>query len=310
MNNNNNNNTLNNYIDENHWFSEKEVMWPGQQMSLKVKKELLNIKSEYQHIQVFDSETYGRVLVLDGVIQLTERDEHAYQEMLAHVALFSHTNPKKILIIGGGDGGILREVLRHDCVEEITMVELDEKVIEVAKQYFQESTCTHNFIDPRLNLIIGDGAAFLQKSKPNSYDVVLVDSSDPVGPASVLFENDFYNSINNSLSPGGIMCNQGECIWLHLELIKEVFTHSKKIFAETRYFYTTVPTYPSGQIGFILNRKKILKTDDVLNENNKLHVPMRKPDAKTNKLLSYYTPEIHSASFVLPKFAQDVFDKI
>ena len=106
------------------------------------------------------------------------------------------------------------------------------------------------------------------------------------------------------------MCNQGECIWLHIRINKYICYTFKEKFCETRYFYTTVPTYPSGQIGFILNRKKKLKTDDVLNENNKLHVSLRKPDAKTNKLLSYYTPEIHSAEFVLPKFAQDVFDKI
>jgi spermidine synthase len=277
-------------------------MWPGQRFSLKVKEELVNKQSAFQKIQVFNTETYGRMLVLDGVIQLTERDEFSYQEMLTHVPLFAHAKPSRVLIVGGGDGGILREVLKHPCVEHVTMVEIDGGVIDVAKEYFRDSTCTHNFSDTRLKLIVGDGAAFLKdECPPNSFDIVLVDSSDPVGPASVLFENSFYKSIHRSLAPGGIMCNQGECLWLHLDLINDVLTFSKTLFEESRYFYTTVPTYPSGQIGFILNRKS---NGPKRLEIATLHKPARVPEIDLSSKLRYYTPTVHAAAFVLPKFAE------
>ena len=240
---------------DNTWFREKEVMWPGQSMSLRVKELIHEEKSLFQHIQIFESQTYGRVLVLDGVIQLTERDEFSYQESLVHTSLFSHPNPKRVLLIGGGDGGMLREICKHPGVEEIVMVEIDESVVNVSKTYFADTMATA-FTDPRVTLIIGDGAKYVQEHAGDNFDALLVDSSDPVGPASVLFENTFYTNCSKTLGPGGIMCNQGECVWLHLDIIKPVLDHCRKCFAESGYFYCTVPTYPSGQIGFILARKE------------------------------------------------------
>ena len=202
------------------WFSESEVMWPGQAMSLKVDKVLYEGRSDFQDILVFKSATYGNVLVLDGAIQLTERDEYAYQEMIAQIPLHCHPDPKSVLIVGGGDGGVLREVCRHSTVQKIVMCEIDAKVCDVAKQFFASSTATA-FGDPRVELVHADAAQFV-KDKRDEYDVVIVDSSDPIGPAETLFQPAFYQGLKQAMRPGAIMCNQGECVWLHLELIGQV----------------------------------------------------------------------------------------
>jgi spermidine synthase len=236
------------------------------------------------------------MLVLDGVIQLTERDEFSYQEMLAHSALFSHPEPRRVLIIGGGDGGILREVCRHSVVREIVQVEIDAGVIQASKQFFKDSMgCS--FDDPRLNLIVGDGAAYV-KGCADAFDAILVDSSDPIGPAAVLFEGPFYQACHNALKPGGVMCNQGECMWLHLDLIGESLQMCHTMFSEASYLYTSVPTYPSGQIGFLLCRKKGGSSSSMLSE------PLRQPAEEMQAQLRYYSPSTHRAAFVLPEFAR------
>lgn len=160
------------------WFSESEVMWPGQAMSLKVEEVLFEGRSDFQDVLVFRSSTYGTVLVLDGVIQVTERDEHAYQEMIAHIPLHCHPDPKNVLIVGGGDGGVLREVCRHSGVQRVTMCEIDKVVVDVAKKYLGNSTATA-FDDPRVTLVHADAAEYV-KDQAGMYDVVIVDSSDPV----------------------------------------------------------------------------------------------------------------------------------
>ena len=299
------------------WFAESEVMWPGQRFSLKVKRDgvLHRSRSKFQDILVFQSETYGKVLVLDGVIQLTERDEFAYQEMIAHLPLFAHAEPKRVCIVGGGDGGVLREVARHSCVEVIDMCEIDEQVVAVAKEHFSDSTAT-SFDDPRLTLVHADAAAYLKaivdgkgdssdpaiaaalkrrSSQWPGYDVIIVDSSDPVGPAETLFAPAFYDSMKAALAPNGIVCTQGECLWLHLPLIAKVVTACRATFPSVEYAYTTVPTYPSGQIGFVL-----CSLDD---GERALIRPTRAPTSQLQKLLRYYNPDVHAASFILPEFA-------
>lgn len=157
------------------WFHERGVLWPGQAMSLKVKQVLDHHRSKFQDILVFESENHGNVLVLDGVIQVTERDEHAYQEMIAHLPLFAHPNPKKVLVIGGGDGGVLREVAKHPGVEEIVECEIDEGVISVSKKYLP--TLAKGYDDPRVSVQIMDGAKFLEENQ-ETFDVIITDSSD------------------------------------------------------------------------------------------------------------------------------------
>ncbi|CAH9087813.1 unnamed protein product, partial [Cuscuta epithymum] len=159
------------------WFSEISPMWPGEAHSLKVESVLFKGKSDYQDVLVFQSSTYGKVLVLDGVIQLTERDECAYQEMIAHLPLCSIQNPKKVLVIGGGDGGVLREVSRHSSVVQIDICEIDKMVVDVSKQFFSDVAVGYE--DSRVNLHIGDGVQFLKNVTEGTYDAIIVDSSDP-----------------------------------------------------------------------------------------------------------------------------------
>lgn len=273
------------------WFHERGELWPGQAMSLQVKKVLDHFRSDFQDILVFESENHGNVLVLDGVIQVTERDEFSYQEMITHIPMFAHPNPKRVLVIGGGDGGVIREVAKHPGVEEIVECEIDEGVIIVSKKYLP--TLAAGYDDPRVTVQIMDGAKFMDENQ-DSFDVIITDSSDPIGPASVLFETPFYNAMYKSLREGGIVCTQGECMWLHLHLIKPLVDSIGQTFSSVEYAYTTIPTYPSGQIGFIVASKG----------RTTCQVPDRKPDSAFLKGLKYYTSDIHQAAFVLPAFCK------
>lgn len=260
-------------------------------MSLKVEKVIDHHRSDFQDVLVFESSNHGTVLVLDGVIQVTERDEFSYQEMIAHIPLFAHPNPKKVLVIGGGDGGVLREIARHPGVEEIVICEIDKDVIEVSKKYLP--SLAKGYEDPRVKTFVMDGAKFMADNQ-DSFDVIITDSSDPVGPASVLFETPFYNAMYGSLREGGIVCTQGECMWLHLDLIKPLIASISKTFSTVEYAYTTIPTYPSGQIGFIIATRG----------GSSCKKPVRAADKAILKDLKYYTSEIHEAAFVLPAFAK------
>jgi spermidine synthase len=273
------------------WFHERGELWKGQAMSLKVKKVLDHHRSDFQDILVFESESHGNVLVLDGVIQVTERDEFSYQEMIAHIPLYAHPNPKRVLVIGGGDGGVLREVAKHPGVEEIVECEIDEGVITVSKKYLP--SLAKGYDDPRVTVRVMDGAKFMDENQ-DSFDVIITDSSDPIGPASVLFETPFYNAMYKSLREGGIVCTQGECMWLHLSLIRPLMDSISKTYQSVEYAYTTIPTYPSGQIGFIVATKG----------RSSCKKPERKPSDEVQKGLQYYSSELHEAAFVLPIFAK------
>lgn len=279
------------------WFMEKGELWPGQAMSLEVEEVLHHCMSKFQDILVFKSKSYGKVFVLDGVIQFTERDEFAYQEMIAHLPLFSHPNPKSVLVVGGGDGGVLREVLKHPTVEKAVLCEIDEKVIEVSKTYFP--AMASSFKDDRVKVNIMDGAKYMEEHQ-GEYDVIITDSSDPIGPAKALFELPFYEAMHGCLNDGGVICTQGECMWLHLDLIQPLMAACKRIFPIVEYGYTTIPTYPSGQIGFILCGK---------GRNGSFREPIRKPSAEMMDTLRYYNPSIHTAAFVLPTFASKAMER-
>lgn len=207
------------------------------------------------------------------------------------VQMFAHPNPKKVLCIGGGDGGVLREIAKHDGVEEIVICEIDKDVIEASQKYLP--TLSQGFNDPRVKVHIYDGAKFMEENK-DSFDVIITDSSDPIGPASVLFETPFYNAMHGSLRDGGIVCTQGECMWLHLNLIKPLIDSISRTYSTVEYAYTTIPTYPSGQIGFIVATKN----------RESCRVPARQPEPAQQAIMNYYTPEIHQAAFVLPAFAK------
>lgn len=210
-----------------------------------------------------------------------------YQEMIAHLPLASHPDPKKVLVIGGGDGGVVREALKHNTVEQVVLCDIDEAVIRVSKQYLPHMSSI--FSDPRVTVFIGDGFQFL-KEHTQTYDVIITDSSDPVGPAHTLFEKPYFQLLHDALREGGAISTQGECLWLHLPLIKELNTFTKTIFPTVEYAYTTIPTYPSGQIGFVLCSKDA--------QRNMAHAVRDVPGCR------YWNKEIHAAAFVLPEFGR------
>lgn len=265
-------------------------MWEGIAISLKVDELLYSKKSRFQQIDLYQTRSHGRMLVLDGIIQLTERDEFSYQEMMAHLPLFSHPHPENVLVIGGGDGGVLREINRHPDVCCIDFCEIDEEVITVSKQFLPTLAC--GFDDPRVCVHIKDGAAFVREH-PNCYDVIIVDSSDPVGPGEALFENQFYQDLKHALKPGGLIATQGESFFLHPDWVEKLMGITRSLFPIHAYANIIVPTYTGGHIGICLGSL-----------GPKLVAPARPVPQVLQSQLKYYSPGMHSAAFVLPYFAE------
>ncbi|KAF2171189.1 hypothetical protein M409DRAFT_63563 [Zasmidium cellare ATCC 36951] len=276
------------------WFREISDMWPGQAMTLKVNQVVHHEKSKYQDVLIFESSDYGMVLVLDNVIQCTERDEFSYQEMITHLGMFSHPNPKKVLVIGGGDGGVLREVVKHESVEEAILCDIDEAVIRLSKKYLPGMSV--GFQHPNVKVHVGDGFKFLEDYK-DTFDVIITDSSDPEGPAESLFQKPYFELLHGALREGGIITTQGsENLWLHLSLIENLKKQVKTVFPIAEFAWTTIPTYPSGQIGFLVCSK---------DGSRDVKKPLRTlKEAEEDKLFKYYSAKVHEAAFVLPKFAE------
>jgi spermidine synthase len=284
-------------VVKNGWFTELSTMWPGMGLSLKVKEVLYKGRSDFQDVCVFESESFGTVLLLDGVIQATTRDEFSYQEMITHVPLCSLPNPpKKVLVVGGGDGGVLREMARHPSIEEIHIAEIDGMVPETSKKYLPQMSV--GFDDPRVQVHICDGIKYVEDTPENTFDAIIVDSSDPVGPAEVLFQKPFFDALHKAIKPGGIVCTQAESLWLHLPIIKSLANMCAEVFqgGSISYCYTTIPTYPSGQIGMMVCSKA---------PESGAPLDPRTPRQPCPADCKYYTPEVHTSSFALPKFAKD-----
>ncbi len=277
------------------WFSELSDMWPGKALSIQLKEEICHVTSEYQDIRLFDTVSSGKMLILDGMIQFTEYDEFAYQEMMTHVAMFSHPAPERVLVIGGGDGGILRELGKHDIVKEIDICEIDEEVINICRKYVPSLSC--GFDDSRVNVHVADGSEFI-KSRNGYYDVIIVDSSDPIGPGEALFEREFYVGMKQALKPDGIIATQGESFFLHQEVFKNLIGVVSSLFPICGYSFMLVPTYPGGNIGVCLGSMKY-----------PVDIPARKPTREQQDKFIYYTHELHKASAVLPAFGRKLFEE-
>jgi spermidine synthase len=274
------------------WFAEvSDEMWPGQAFCLAIAKTVFRGKSEFQDISILESTTYGTVLILDGVIQATTRDEHAYQETLAHTPMHLVKEAKRALVIGGGDGGILRELAKYPELEEIHICELDSMVIETCRKYLPQTAC--GFDDPRVTIHIEDGFTFLARNakEENFFDVIVSDLSDPVGPAQAIFTENFLELVSLAMTPNGAAVMQGESMWLHIPLINKLVSGGKKIFKDCKYASMSIPSYPGGQIGALVYTK---------DAKVKVDKPVRVVSKDLKARLRYYSTDLHSAQFVLP----------
>lgn len=275
------------------WFD--EALYTGFRQSHQIERVIYEGRSKFQSVKVFDSARFGRVLALDDIVQTTERDEFVYHEMMAHLPIIAHGKARQVLIIGGGDGGILEEVLKHKSVERCTIVEIDDKVVEVAKQYFT-SICGKAFKDKRTNLVIGDGAKWVAETDER-YDVVIVDSSDPIGPATVLFDSPFYRGCRRVLKRGGIMVNQNGVPLMQGDEITLTHRHLKRIFPHTGYYVIAVPTYVCGFMALGWS------SDVDIAAAKPAAIAKRVAAAKLKKL-KYYNADIHLGAFALPSYVR------
>jgi len=272
------------------WITEQQT--EDLRISFRVKKTIHEETTAYQELSVVDTYAYGRLLMLDNCVMTTLKDEFVYHEMISLVALNTHPNPENVLVIGGGDGGSIREVIKHPRVKKATLVEIDARVIEASRQYLPEIAVALQ--DPDVRVIIDDGIKHVQESK-NKYDVILIDSTDPVGPAVGLFAPEFYKNVYEALREDGIMVAQTESPFLGQELIKRIHGDLKNIYPIVRLYLANIPTYPTGLWSFTLASKRY----DPLNVN-----PEEIRDTRTR----YYNKEIHFASFVLPNFAAEILE--
>ncbi|KAK9684697.1 hypothetical protein RND81_10G226100 [Saponaria officinalis] len=284
------------------WYADYSELWPGQTHHYKINKILYEAKSEHSDFLVMETaSTYGKVVVLDGSLQLSEKDECSYQEMMTHLPLCSIPHPKKLLVIGGGDGGILREASRHSSLEQIDICELDHMIIEVYEKFFPDIAVGYK--DPRVRLHIGDGIAFLKSAPLGTYDAIIVDAFHMMGPAAEeLADDDLLDSMAKALRPGGVLCAPVESWWMKTLKLDNVIAKCRKFFkGSVNYAWTTVPTYQSGVIGYMLCSTDGPPVDfkhpiNPLDENECSGV--------ANIPLKFYNWEMHTAAFSLPAFVK------
>ena len=284
----------------NDWFDEKlyvEADSPGYRQSFRIEKVLYEGRTDFQDVTILETKYFGRILVLDGVIQTTECDEFVYHEMLVHQPMIAHGAVKRVLIIGGGDGGVLREVLRHS-VEAVTMVEIDGQVVDLCREYLP-SLSAGAFDDPRANLEIGDGFGFVEETD-QSFDVIIVDSTDPFGPGEILFSDAFYAHCKRVLTPGGIMVTQNGVPFFQGD---EVATTAKRLrphFQDVAFYGAVVPTYVGGFMTLAW------ASDDTSLRHKSLETIQERAHAAeiTGR---YWSPEMHQSAFTLPPFVTALY---
>mgnify|MGYP001226517915 CR=1 FL=1 len=276
------------------WLNEGLYESWGQRF--RVRKELARVKSPFQDIVVFESDSHGRVLMLDGVVQITEADEFVYQEMLTHVPLFTHPDPRRVLIIGAGDGGVLRRVLEHKVVEKAVMVEIDGDVIELSKKHLP-SIAGDAWNDARAEVIVGDGIAYVAEAPDASFDVIIVDSTDPIGVGEVLFTDSFYEHCARILGPDGLIVNQCGVPFMQADELRDTSLRRAKFFPQVSAYVAAVPTYVGGFMTLgIAGKGADPTTQDVAS------VRIRAEQSGILGNTQYWTPEIHVGSFNLPPY--------
>ncbi len=275
------------------WFQETVRDQVGQM--IRVKESLVSEKTPFQQIGVLDTDQFGRILVLDGAVNVGEKDEFIYSEMLAHVPFFVHPHVENLLVVGGGDGGVVREALKHP-IERIDLVEIDERVIEISREFFPSVSCGLN--DPRVHITIGDGPRFV-KNIEDAYDVIIVDSTDPIGVGVALYQEAFYRDIYRALRHNGIVTTQSESPFFDRDIILDLYPKLRRVFPLVRMYLAPVPFYPGTWWSFAFCSKGI----DPVNDFDPSKVSLRQIEAR------YYDEEVHRGAFILPRCIRDLLDK-
>ena len=268
-----------------------EQLHPYYRKALRIQQKLVDEQTDFQHIEVYQTEFFGKVLVLDGIIQLTEMDNMGYHEMITHVPCMAvagargAAGPRRVLIVGGGDGGSLQQVLRYPTIEEAVVCELDRRVVELSREHF--TFFGDPWADPRAKLVVQDAFQYLQEQQ-GSFDAIISDTTDPIGMAERLFSEEFYGLMWRALTPGGAIATQCEQMFFDSGLIKDIYAFTKKMAQNPAYYHALIPTYPGGGIGFMY------VSDTPWTEG--LKAPY--PPGQSN----YLNPDIHRAAFALPEF--------
>lgn len=279
------------------WYTEKFT--ENVKFSIKVRKQIYSARSQYQQIDFFDSDEFGRFFTLDGFIMATEKDEFIYHEMIVHVPMATNPNIKRVLVIGAGDGGTIRELTGYDTIERIDMVEIDRMVVDACIKYFQQTA--RNLGDPRVTIHYDDGLKFVM-NKVNEYDLIIVDSTDPIGPGEGLFTKEFYGNCYKALNEEGILVNQHESPYYYqdAEAMKKAHKRIKDIFPISKVYQAHIPTYASGHWLFGFASKKY---DPILDHKidrwNEFGIKTR-----------YYNPELHKGCFALPTYVNELLASV
>ncbi|MBP1743661.1 MAG: spermidine synthase [Firmicutes bacterium] len=270
------------------WIKEAQI--EDAAMIYKVKETLVTKQTEYQDLAIVESNRFGRMLLLDGIVQTTVADEYVYHEMITHIPLFTHPNPEKVLVVGGGDGGAIREVLKHPSVKKAVLCEIDKCVVEECMKYLPEISC--ELENPRCEVFIGDGIKYVHEHK-DEFDVIIVDSTDPFGAAEGLFGGSFYKEISECLTKDGIFVAQTETPFYLPEVVKKVFSDAREVFPVTKLFMAAIPTYPGGYWSFTIGSK--MYDPEEADLPDELGFDTR-----------YYTKKLHKACFALPKYVEEL----
>jgi spermidine synthase len=278
----------------------EETLHGGFRVRLKADRVLFDSETEHQQLIIFENSDYGRVMMLDGVVQLSTRDEFVYHEMMAHVPLFAHGKAKKVLIIGGGDGGVLREVLKHPEVKSATLCEIDRSVIDLCREHFPDVSAGA-FDDRRTNVVIADGTKFVHESDER-FDVILVDSTDPIGPGAVLFTKEFYTDCRRALAPGGILVTQNGLPFLQAAELKQSVSYFRDLFDDAFAYLATTPSYFGGSMsyGWATDDKKLRK-----HKQEKIERRYKKAGTFSTR---YWRPGIQIAAFALPNYIRELVE--
>ena len=285
-------------MSEKRWIPETLFDELGFRMTYEVERVLYEMQTEHQHLVLFEHKYFGKMLMLDGATQITKRDEFIYQEMMSHVPIFAHGKAKQVLIIGGGDCGIAEEVLKHKSVERLTQVEIDASVVEFSKEHFPEFT-KPVFADKRFESVIDDGMKYVARTD-RSFDVIIVDSTDPQGPGKVLFSERFYAACKRCMAKGGVMVTQNGVPIFQPGELKSSVTKFRKLFADGTCYVAAIPTYIGGHMamGWATGDARLRQTSVAT-----IAARYRKAGGFRTK---YWTPEVHRAAFALPRFIADL----